>query len=288
METIMIHGSEVQAVTSGSKKDNMPLADLLAQVAPRRMDGCGVLFPAGVRTVIPGGRAMIWIYESPPRVYSFRWITNDSPVKFGNGTKYRTVQIALPYLVVLAVFAPGEGGRLTLSSANECFFRVAPLKNLEKDELLFPALLNCSKFNPQEGHPLSWICTQHLNRASFDHESDTNRRLCAGFESLRKCLVETGFNYSSENHESSSWFTESRGIDPRISTVENWQAASKENPLFVLDVPWLKTGHTIERVAERIFKNLRIPQVTYTSAADLARVIFNQNKPNQTLPATSI
>ena len=279
----MIQGTEVRAVSPEGKTATLRLEELLARIAPRRMDGCGMLFPTGVRTVIPGGAALIWVYESPPRVHSFRWIANDSPVKFGNGTKYRVVQLALPYVVVLATFIPGEMGRLTLSSANECFFRTAPLKDLSKDELLYPALLNCSRFNPQEGHPLSWICTQHLNRASFEREPDTNRRLCAGLEALRHCLLETGFNYSSENHEASSWFTESRQVDPRINTVEKWQAASKENPLFVLDVPWLKTGHTVMQVAERIFKNLRIPQPTYSTAGDLARLIFNQNnRPNVT------
>jgi len=277
-EFIRIEGAEAMATSPEGQLAKMSLADLLAKVAPQRMDTCGVWLPDGVKAVISEGPFTIWVYESPPRVHNFHWIAGDSPSPFGRGTKYRAVRIALPYLIVLAVFGPKPGGQLQLTGVNECFFRTAPLQTLD-DELMFPALLNCSKFASEHGRPLSWICTQHLKLDAIAREPDTPRRLCASFNALRHCLLETGFNYSSEGHEGASWFTASRGVDPRVSTVEAWQEATAKDPLFVLDVPWLKTGRTVKQVAARTFKNLGSRRTACATAADLARVIFNQPVP---------
>ena len=71
----------------------------------------------------------IWVYERPPQIYSLQWIASNSPAPYGRKASYRTVRIALPYLVILAVFVPGRGNRIQLNGFNECFFRQAPLKN---------------------------------------------------------------------------------------------------------------------------------------------------------------
>jgi hypothetical protein len=135
-------------------------------------------------------------------------------------------------------------------------------------------MLNCSKFKVQEGHPLAWICTQYLDR-SFDREADTARRKFLAFEQLRHCLLESGFNYSSEHNEGSSWYTESRSVDPRVSTVENWEKATAEDPLFVLDVPWLPTGLNGGQVTDRIFELHNARQPKFENARDLSRLVFN-------------
>jgi hypothetical protein len=193
------------------------------------------------------------------------------------------VRIALPYLIVLAVFCAQPNGRLQLSNANECFFRVEPLKRLD-EPLLYPALLNCSRFSPPEGRPLSWICTQHLKPTAAMRDPDLGKATLAGFEALRCCLLETGFNLSSEHHEGSSWFTASRDADRRIRTVEAWEAATAQDPLFVLEVPWLKTNHTLQQVAGRIFKIQQCHAPPIRTASALARIIFNHQ---QATPASA-
>ena len=100
-------------------------------------------------------------------------------------------------------------------------------------------------------------------------------RFCAGFEALRHCLLETAFNLSSDRHEAASWFTESRKIDPRVHDVEAWQKASVKDPLFVLDVPWIKSGFSVQQVTERIFQNQQSKTARITSVVGLARIIFN-------------
>ena len=181
------------------------------------------------------------------------------------------MNISLPYLVVLAVFEHGQ-----LSEFNECFFRVAPLES-ENDALGYPALLNCSRFQPPDGRPLSWICTQKLDRSKLLTESDPAVRFRAGFCALMHCLLETGFNYSSEHHEGSSWFTESTRVDPRVRTIENWETATAEDPLFVLDVPWLPTGMSVKGVVQRIFKNHQRRPNRIRSVRDLFRIIFHHS-----------
>lgn len=275
METITISGTSVQAASPEGQKATIPLADLMGKVAPRRFDTCDVVLPDGIKCAFSQGPWTVWVHQTPPQVFNFKWIAKGSLVTFGRGTGYRNVRIALPYLVTLAVFGPGEHGRAQLGHGNECFFRTAPLGGVD-EPLFYPALLNCSKFTPPDGRPLSWICTQHLDRNLFVNVADDNQRMRTAFRALMHCLLETGFNYSSESHEGASWFGESTRVDARVATVENWEAATAKDPLFVLDVPWLKTGLSVRQVAERIFKNHKAPRAAVTSAGDLARLVFNQ------------
>jgi hypothetical protein len=273
--SVAIEGTEAIASSPEGKTASMPLDQLLAKVAPTRLSTGSVILPDGLKAVLTEGPVTIWIHETPPAPYHFEWIADDSPAPYGEGAKYRSVRITLPYVIIFAVFTRGPRGHLQLSAQNECFFRTAPLKNQE-DELFFPALLNCSKFSNPEGHPLSWICTQHLKANGNMRSPDDNLRLRASFEALRHCLTETRWNYSSENHEGSSWFTESRKVDPRVQTIDAWQAASAQDPLFVLEVPWLKTGLNVDQMARRIFSYLKVNRRETASAAALARLIFNQ------------
>jgi hypothetical protein len=284
---ITIEGNVIRAVSPEGQTAQMTLRDFLRAMAPHRMSTCGVVLPHGIKLVYSRGPITIWIHETPPCIFNFRWMANDSPLRLGRKTKSRQVRIGLPYLIVMAVFAPGENGRQQLSAANECFFLNEPITT-EDQELLYPALLNCSRFVPPDGHPLSWICTQYLDRSPFIALEDTNQRLRAGFVELMRCLLQSGFNASSDLHEHSSWYTESTRVDPRIATIEKWEEATKADPFFVQSVPWLKTGLSIRQVAERTFQNLLsgpsgLPgrDGTGPSAGDLARVIFNSKAPSQ-------
>ena len=280
MDDVVIEGSEVRATSPEGQVATMPLQALVDYIAPAGSDVDAVVLPDGVKVVQRRGPVTVWVFEAAPRVYSFRWIRGDSPARHGKGTTYREVSIALPYLVVIAVFEPDGPHAVQLSRRNECFFRVKPFTGLD-DELFYPALLNCSKFRQPQGRPLSWICTAKLARRGFASEADTPKRMRLGFRALLHCLLESGFNYSSEDNEGSSWFTESSKADRRISTVERWEQATRENPLFVLDVPWLPTKMSLGGVVERIFGNTRSHRRKITCARDIARLVFNHNRPRR-------
>jgi len=271
METITIKDRNVVAVSPEGQTAQMSLQELIAKLAPRRMDTNGAILPDGVKAAFSQGPYTIWVHQTPPRIWHMKWIKADSPAPYGPGATYRNVRIALPYLIVLAVFQ--ADGRLT--RFNECFFRSEPL-NSPGDELYYPALLNCSEFHEQRGNPLSWICTQHVKPDVVLKETSVCKRMQMGLKILLHCLVETGFNRSSEHHEKSSWYSNSVGVDPRIATVEKWEEASLHDPLFVLDVPWLKTNHTLQQLVERIFTNRGAAAAAPATAADIARIIFNQ------------
>ncbi len=273
---LSIRGAEVTATSPEGQSASMPLDTFLSHVAGRRMDTGGVILPDGVKAVLSTGPITMWIHERPPGVHRFQWIAPNSPSPFGPGTVYRPVRLALPYVIMVIVFAADDHGQLRLTQFNECFFRNAPLKSLE-DPLCFPALLNCSRFEPPDGRPLSWICTQHLKVTPAMRQPDAGRRATACFEAVRHCLLETAFNLSSEHHEHSSWFTESQFLDARIATVEAWEAATAADSLFALEVPWRPTGLSVRQLADRIFKNQNAHTRTPRTATALARHVFHHH-----------
>ena len=187
------------------------------------------------------------------------------------------MRIALPYLLIAAVFVRNSNGHPSIMGKDECFFRTGPLKSLD-DELCYPGLLNCSLWHGGDDcmtHPLSWICTQHLKQNKKMGSKDPGDRFQGGFEAVRYCLLETSFNLSSEHNEGNSWFSKSKLIDKRIATVDKWQENTKKDPLFVLDVPWIKSGYSVRRFAERIFQQQSVGAGGVKSAADLGRIIIN-------------
>ena len=269
---ITIDGEAVTAETPEGTKTKGSLRKMLANTGPGISTGPCVL-PSGVKAVLSQGRMTIMIWEQPPKIQKLSWIRPDSPAPYGRGAKYRNVSIALPYLVIFAVFQRDDAGMPHITKGDECFFSNKSLKSLD-DELCFPALLNCSKWNQTTTRtPLSWICTQHLLPNEDMGSDDLGRRFAGGMEAVRYCLLETSFNLSSEHHEGNSWFGASKGIDPRIRTVEAWEEATAQDPLFVLDMPWIKTKHSVKGVADRIFNRYGAADTTAKSSNDLARLI---------------
>jgi hypothetical protein len=283
MAAITIDGSEVTAVSPEGATATMSVTEFTECLGSRRMDTGDVILADGVKAVLSGGPLTVWVHQTPPRVHLLKWIAERSTRPFGMGAEYRDVRIALPYLITLAVFAPAQKGASRLSGWNECFFRNAPLESME-DQLFYPALLNCSKFAPPEGRPLSWICTQYLDSSSFRREADPSRAMRAAFRQLMSCLLDTGFNYSSEHNELSSWFTESRGCDPRVAVIDRWQEETARDPLFVLEVPWLKTGFNVRQVVDRLLHNHHCTPAAISHSGDLSRIVFNHRVKRPLIP----
>jgi len=265
---LVIEANQVQHVTPEGQSYQMLLADVLKLAQQELLDDCTGVLPSEVCAVFRRGKFTIWVGQFSPGPRAVDWITDDSPSPFGPGTRYSKHSIALPYVLVVAVFLDG-----TLSSENECFFTTSPLASLS-DELCYPALLNISRFPERAKKPLAWICTQHLNFRQIHKERDRQRRMHAGWQLLCECLFCASFNRSSEAHEGASYYELSRHVDGRISTIASWEEATRADPLFILEVPFLKTGHTVEQVVERIFDNLGAVRHDLT-ADDLARLLVN-------------
>jgi hypothetical protein len=279
-EVVTVEGDEVVATLPEGTRRAMKLPDLLKRMTTGMPDTGDIILCDGTKCMLPTAEGVVLVHQTPPQVYSFQWIAADSEADYGPQTSYRTVRLALPYVIVLAVFerVGRNRGRIMLSGRNECFFVNEPLEvKGMKTPLAYPSLLNCSKMGESSNGPLSWICTQHLSFAQVAGRKTDDDALRAGLTALLRHLLESGFNRSSENHEGASGFsaTIEAAIDPRIESVESWEAATREDPLFVLEVPWLPTGRTLEEVVARIDTRGRGRARTMESAADVARMIFS-------------
>jgi hypothetical protein len=270
--TITIEGSTVCAVTPEGQKVSLELAYFQKLLSSPLADTGQFVLPPGSKCFFTRGATGILIHETSPRVCNFKWIAADSPKPYGRGATYRQVRIALPYVIVYAVFDREPNGLMRLSGRNECFFSNERLTSLDQ-QLYYPALLNCSKFSPPESHPLSWICTQYLKPENRPFLEDANEQLDVDLRALMGCLYDAGFNYSSEQHEASSWFSESNHIDKRLRTIEAWEQASAKNPLFPLEAPWIPTEHTAGAIAERIFRIRGENERSITTVDDVLRIL---------------
>lgn len=272
-------GASSEVVIAGERarfaQSTMELPDLLQRVGPGISTG-PVILPSGVKSIQSQGPVTLWIWEQPPTIQRLSWIAADSKKPYGPGTKYRWVRIALPYLIIVAAFVRDAQGYPVIFGKDECFFRNAPLKSLN-DVLCYPGLLNCSLWGDGDtslSHPLSWICTQHLKSNPQMESSDIGDRYQGGFEAVRYCLLETSFNLSSEHHEGNSWFSKTKKVDPRIATIEKWEENTKKDPLFVLEVPWIPTQHSVRDFCERVFQQNAAGASHIRSASDLGRIIM--------------
>jgi hypothetical protein len=283
-EQVTIHGDAVEAVSPEGATAAMPLGSFLEALRPDLPSTSELVTPDGVRLMFSTRRITIVAWEIPPAVHRVRWISGDSAAPYSMGgrrAKYRERRLALPYLEIFAVFHRDGNGRLALSSSNELYFRSSPLKHAD-DELYFPALLNVSRFNPdlEDSRPLSWICTQHLDRRALAAEPDANRRFRNSLEALRSMILEAAFNFSSEHHEMTSYWTLSAKKIPEVADLDRWERLSAEDPLFVLGIPWLPAEWegkplTARVLARRITRLARAAETSMDSAAGLARIVFN-------------
>ena len=273
---VVLAGDVARHVSPEGQVHEIPIPAMLNLARDQLIDSRTGILPEGVRAVFRRGKHTIWVGEFKPTLRPVSWIESDSPVPFGRGTKYAVRTISLPFVVVLGVFDSGN-----LLPVNECFFRTSQLAS-ENDELCFPSLLNVSRIRPSDGQPLAWICTQHLDFRRIAREPDEQQRMILGWQLLCETLWQDSYNLSSEAHEGASWYGESRGVDPRLNTIEEWEQASLQNWWFILDVPFLKTGLTLAQLVERIFANLKHP-LPQPVAADMQRLIVNYSAPEKTM-----
>jgi len=276
---ITIEGDVVTTTSPEGHSATLRLETLLTHLGregPSVRDSRDLMLPDGVKWMMSRAGFTIFVHQTPPAVHNLKWIAADSKARHGPETTYRQVRIALPYLIVLAFFEPLPNGGLALGDRNECFFRNEPLRSPD-DRLCYPALLNCSKFQ-SSAKPLSWICSPHLTRTRLPAGAGDNERVRQGLKDLMHCMLGTGFNYSSEAHEISSWFSESTGVDPRVSTIERWEEATGKDPMFATELPWLEVGHSVREVAERSLRLRAGRGSRRRTSHDVARVLYNCGK----------
>src|SRR5262245_26915925 len=115
---VLIEKDTATATSPEGKSAQMPVETLLAKASAGQWNSGPAILPDGIKAIVSQGAITLWVWEAPPALYNFDWIAADSPEPFGPGAKYRKVRLALPYVIIVAVFGRGESGLPQLLMAN--------------------------------------------------------------------------------------------------------------------------------------------------------------------------
>jgi hypothetical protein len=254
---LRISGEQVTAYVGRRRVGRTSVPEALARLAGLEGRGPGLrLLPRGVRVWYERGDAVAVAVEVAPQCRTLRWLAEDSKKPFGPGARYREYFLAFPWVVLLLVL---RGGMLT--GYQQLYYRKASLDAGE--ELLLPNLPNVAEGYGQR----CWVCLQMLQRAGP-----------LAFETLIAKVVEhvytAAFNKSSEVHEGNSWFGAMRDLDPRVASPAAWEAATRQNRAFPLEVEWRPAGTTATRELAAMLDRVVAP-ARPRNAADLATLLVH-------------
>ncbi|MEN8184808.1 MAG: hypothetical protein ABFS46_19990 [Myxococcota bacterium] len=258
---IRIVGDRVVVEQGRRRIHETPLSDVVAAIArAAERPGKPRVLPRGVRLVRERRDAVALAVEIPPRARTVRWLAGDSGKPFGRGASYREYFLSFPYVVLLIVLRRGE-----LTGLQQLYYRVEGLDAGE--ELLLPNLYNVAEGYGQR----CWLCLQNLG-------SVAELPWPGKVERISEHLFSAAFNQSAENHEGNSYWSSANAVDTRVKTPEAWDAASRENPWFALEVPWRPAKTTASAELEGMLDRVVAPLALSTSM-DLAGLITGARQP---------
>ena len=223
----------------GSANGGMPLRILIDRVrdageAPERWR----LYPQHVRLMAERrkGQVIGVVIEMPPGPRCVSWIASDSPATFGPTCRFEERELSFPWVILLAVFSHGE-----LTGLTQAFYRTQPLTSLD-DRLLFTNLLNVAPSRHQE----SWICFQNIHRSLGRLTWDERiAELCRHF-----------WQAAFTRHANQSFFETGVLVDSRLATAATWEAATRRQPYFALELIWSpapdSVGVTLARMLDQV------------------------------------
>ncbi len=225
---IRVTGERVQVLQGRRKLAESRVDQMAEKLAARRAARplCG-FYPEGVKLWIERRDAVGLVLETPPDARSVRWLSDDSKAPYGPRAKYEDAYLSFPFGVVILVLRRGS-----LTGYQQMYYRTAPLAQDDED------LLMTNLYNVAQGYrQRSWVCL--ANMADVGHLSWAQK-----IEQVRYHIFSASFNQSSERHEGNSYWSTPTSVDPRVASLEAWKAATLEDPLFALKVPWTPAGRT--------------------------------------------
>ncbi len=226
------------------------LADALAARGPRP----GVL-PPGTRLVLARGGSLVVAVEQAPQVRRVEWRpgTLKDAAAAGGAEGRRTVALATPYVLHLVRFFRESFEEMRV------FYRAAPLL-AEGDTVSLPNLWNVQAAES----PLARCRACLRGRPALE-----GLALGAQATAAIEFFWAAGFNLDIEDNA----FERGRGLDPRVASLEAWEAATAADPLFVLQVPWAPAGLTIRQAMEHLL-HWGQDGSPVADAADLADLMY--------------
>ncbi|MFQ5881185.1 MAG: hypothetical protein ACE5I9_01750 [Candidatus Methylomirabilales bacterium] len=257
VERIEIQGKKVSLYRDGTPPTldrEVPLEDFLREVALAvRRPGRGhhLLLPPGTRIAKLEGTANVLCVEQPPQVRRIRW----SASAMGKGGEYQTYRLAFPYVVYIFFFFQGSFEEMRV------YYRTATLQS-PNDSLLMPNLWNVQA-DPEKPSACR-ACLRGRPEDLWERPPVQQVTVLLDF------FWGTGFN----TDIAGNCFERARVLDPRIATLEAWEAASEADPFFPLALPWEQLGLTIGEVMDRLVQTGPQPRQAIAEATDLADLIY--------------
>ncbi len=233
------------AVVRGGKQQ-MPVDQFCKLIGQHTVTGMSdEPIPDNVRWICEKGEKSVYVIELQPELRPLVWnnsmagwdYINDEKVYLETGTRHT---VATPYVVILIPF---RGNKIGGSSERpvRVFYRNSPLQSLD-DEVLSSNLTNVLPTNYGRKE-MGCMCLDRLDvHSKMDRAEVVNAvvsHLWGG-----EFNMEYGRNFSDVSH-----------VDQRVSSIYMWEEASKQNPDFVLDVAWPKTGLTIRHLMDQEFSH---------------------------------
>jgi hypothetical protein len=213
------------------------------------------VLPRGTRLWWRRGDAVAVAVEVGPQARTVRWLADDSEAPFGRGARYRDAFLSFPYIVLLLVFRDGS-----LTGLQQLYYRTDSLDAGE--ELLLPNLYNVAEGYGQR----CWLCLAKLGDLS-ELPSWSSKIAAVGDH-----VFSAAFNQSSERHEGNSYWGAMKTLDPRVKSVEAWEAATRENAWVALDVKWKPAGVTASAELRSMLDRAVAP-ASLENATDLAGLV---------------
>lgn len=235
---------EDQIAWTDNQADAVPLgqyAKTLVQFAER--GEADEPIPRGVRFLVHRQPATLVVIEEPPHVRTVQWIEDESAEPFGDGAAYRRVSLAFPYVVILAVFLHGR-----LTTNTQCFYRTAPIERRD-DRLYIPNLYNV---DVRDDFPC-WLCLKKLDGLVRSHSWSKK------VDTIRRHFWGATFNRSASPAPGTGYWWKMKALDPRISSLDRWETASRENPLFPLHVAWTPIDDTLGDTMDHMLNQVVAP-----------------------------
>lgn len=208
------------------------------------------LLPPGVRWLCQQKDLLFLVVEHPPQCRTLL-ISNE---KIG-GQDYQTYRLAFPYIVYLLTFYRRSFEEMKM------FYRSGPLADTN-DKLYYTNLPNV---RGEPGHyGTQRVCLR------YRPEMLENRPLAETVPALIDFFWSTGFNQDI----GASSFERARSLDSRLSSLGDWEEATRANPLFMLEVAWEPTEKTIPDLWLECLKLHGETVQPVSTAAELADILY--------------
>jgi hypothetical protein len=245
VENIVLQNGSATLHLEDASPRQLPAREIIRTVEKQALLGLTEEpIPETVRWRIVCGDLEVYLVELKPDLRLIRWLSAASPKPYGDDATYEDYRLATPFVIIKVPFVKGQ-----VHHTCEVFYRNSALRHLD-DELYFSNLLNVS---PDAYGCRAWFCTvkldEELERLTLG-DGKPNASVHDKLDTVLAHLFGGGFNLSSEHNEGKSCFSKARddGLDERVTDVKRWQKASLEDPRFVLEVPWTRTGRTVRQI----------------------------------------